>query len=105
VSQVVQSTTFHAGPRRADAVTNKTTMLSRMEENLVHWGYHLAIPGHILEMGAEELAELLTSARTGALWQGKNSYGVPAVASAHASATPKASAREPEEAHRPKERR
>lgn len=70
VEQVVQGARFHGGPRRADAVTNKATMQARMEENLLSRGYHLAIPGRILEIGAEELAQLLLRARTGDLWPG-----------------------------------
>jgi hypothetical protein len=68
VAQVVGGATFHSGPRRVDAVTDKTTMQKRMEENLDIMGYHLAIPGRILEMDAEALAELLSRARTGELW-------------------------------------
>jgi hypothetical protein len=33
-------------------------------------GYHLGIPGRILELGPAELASLLSRARTGALWSG-----------------------------------
>jgi hypothetical protein len=40
-----------------------------MEENFDRTGYHLAIPGRILEMGPDELAGILVKARTGELWQ------------------------------------
>jgi hypothetical protein len=68
VADIVRRARFHGRPSRPDAVTNAKKMQSRMEENLQSWGYHLAIPGRILEMGPEELAELLTKARTGQLW-------------------------------------
>jgi len=68
VGEVVRLARFHAGAASPDAVTNARTMQARMEANLVDLGYHLAIPSRILEMGAEELAELLTRARTGMLW-------------------------------------
>jgi hypothetical protein len=72
-AEVVQLARFHASTARPDAVTNARTMQARMEENLAALGYHLAIPGRILEMGAEELAKLLTRARTGKLWQEETS--------------------------------
>jgi hypothetical protein len=68
VSTVVQRARFHGRASRPDAVTNVKTMEARMDENFDAWGYHVAIPGRILEMGPEELAELLARARTGALW-------------------------------------
>jgi hypothetical protein len=71
VSAVVQRAEFHRRSSRPDAVVNARTMQTRMEENFDAWGYHLAIPGRILEMGPEELAGLLAKARTGTLWQGK----------------------------------
>jgi hypothetical protein len=54
---------------RLDAVTDAQTMQARMEENFDLTGYHLAIPGRILEMGPDELARILVKARTGELWQ------------------------------------
>jgi hypothetical protein len=71
VTAVVQRATFHGRSKRPDAVVNARTMQARLEENLDAWGYHLAIPGRILEMGPEELAELLVKGRTGALWRGE----------------------------------
>jgi hypothetical protein len=68
VAAVVAQARFHSRNSRPDAITNAKTMQARMEENLRTWGYHLGIPGRILEMGPEELAKLLTQARTGELW-------------------------------------
>jgi hypothetical protein len=68
VAEVVRLARFHPGAARPDAVTNARVMQARMEESFAASGYHLAIPGRILEMGAEELAEQLTRARTGKLW-------------------------------------
>jgi hypothetical protein len=50
-------------------VTDAETMLARMKESYEKLGYHLGIPGRLLEKGPEELAEFLTKARTGQLWQ------------------------------------
>jgi len=69
IAEVIQGATFHHRTNRTDAVTDRATMQARMEANFCDWGYHLAIPGRILEIGPEELARLLTRARTGALWQ------------------------------------
>lgn len=69
VEAVAQSATFHSNSRRPDAVTNSTIMRVRMEENLELCGYHFAIPSRVLEMGPDELAELLTKALKGELWQ------------------------------------
>lgn len=71
VAVVVQHAEFHGRSNRPDAVVNASTMQARMEENFGAWGYHLAIPGRILEMGPEKLAGLLAKARTGTLWQGE----------------------------------
>ena len=71
VAAIVQRAKFHGRSSRPDAVVNARTMQARMEENFDAWGYHLAIPGRILEMGPEELAGLLAEARMGALWQGE----------------------------------
>jgi hypothetical protein len=40
-----------------------------LAENYAGLGYHLGIPGRILEMGPVELAEMLSRARTGVLWE------------------------------------
>jgi hypothetical protein len=70
VPSVTGRATFHRDQaRRPDAVTDAQTMQARMEENFDLTGYHLAIPGRILEVGPEELAEILVKARTGELWQ------------------------------------
>jgi hypothetical protein len=71
VAEVVQNARFHARYAQPEAVTNARTMQARMEANFSTLGYHLAIPSRILEMGSEELAELLARARTGTLWQEK----------------------------------
>lgn len=68
LATVVQSARFHHKANRPDAVNDATTMQARMEENWTAMGYHLGIPGRILEMGPEELADLLVQARTGRLW-------------------------------------
>jgi hypothetical protein len=68
VAALVQGARFHGQASRPDAVTNASTMQSRMEENLEALGYHLGIPGRILEMGPEELAGLLARACSGQLW-------------------------------------
>ena len=52
-----------------DAVTDAATMQARMEASFDDNGYHLAIPGRILELSPDELAELLAKARMGQLWQ------------------------------------
>lgn len=66
---VVQGATFLARSDRPEFVTDAETMLARMRENYGNLGYHLGIPGRILEKSPEELAEFLTQARTGQLWQ------------------------------------
>ena len=53
----------------APAVNDPETMQARMEANFEAAGYHLAIPGRILEAGPDELAQLLARGRTGQLWQ------------------------------------
>lgn len=68
LAALVQGARFHSQASRPDAVTNARTMQARMEENLDALGYHLGIPGRILEMGPEELAGLLARACTGQLW-------------------------------------
>ena len=69
VTAVVERAQFRGSTRRAGAVTDSATMQSRLKENFDTRGYHLGIPGKILELGPEELAELLVKARTGELWQ------------------------------------
>jgi hypothetical protein len=63
-----QGARFHRGSNRHDAVTDAATMKIRMETNYDENGYHLAIPGRLLELGPEALAELLTRACKGVLW-------------------------------------
>jgi hypothetical protein len=64
----VKATRFHARSNRSTIITDADGMLARMEENFENLGYHLGIPGRVLEKGPKELAELLTEARTGELW-------------------------------------
>lgn len=59
---------FHARSNRSTAITDADAMLARMNETFENLGYHLGIPGRVLEKGPEELAELLTKACTGELW-------------------------------------
>ena len=66
---VVQRTRFHAKATGRGAVTNASMMQAQMEVNFERLGYHLGIPGRILEMDADELAALLARARTGELWR------------------------------------
>lgn len=67
-AEAVKRTQFHARSNRADIITDADAMLARMEYNFENLGYHLGIPGRMLEKGAEELAELLTNGCTGKLW-------------------------------------
>jgi hypothetical protein len=67
---VAQRARFHHRSARPDAISDAGTMQARMEENFEQLGYHLAIPGRILEMGPEELAGLLAQGCTGDLWSG-----------------------------------
>jgi hypothetical protein len=72
VAAVANRATFHqTQAKRRDAVVDAPTMQARMEENLDWSGYHLAIPGRILEMGPDELAGTLVQARKGKLWPGE----------------------------------
>ncbi len=68
-SVAVRATFHHAQTNRPDAVTDAQTMQARMEENFDLTGYHLAIPGRILEIGPDELAGTLVKTRAGELWQ------------------------------------
>ena len=65
---VVERTRFHAKAAGRGAVTNASMMQTQMEANFRQLGYHLGIPGRILEMDADELAGFLARARTGELW-------------------------------------
>ena len=69
VPGAVQAATFRNGKRRRDAVGDAATMQVRMQETFDQWGYHLAIPDRMLELGPEALAELLVRGRRGALWE------------------------------------
>ncbi len=64
VASIVQGAEFHANSKHPDAVTGPGTMQARMEENFHLYGYHLAIPSRILEIGPEKLAELLAEAKS-----------------------------------------
>ena len=64
VTSLVQGADFHGKAKRPDAVTGPRMMQARMEENFHLYGYHLAVPGRILEIGPEELAELLAKAKS-----------------------------------------
>jgi hypothetical protein len=63
VASIALGAEFHSSSSRPDAVTDTGTMQARMEESFDLCGYHLAIPSRILEMGPEELAELLAKAK------------------------------------------
>ena len=69
VAAVVQGASFHNRKSRPNAVTSTAAMQARMEENYDQTGYHFGIPGRLLELPAEALAELLSKGRTGKLWQ------------------------------------
>lgn len=73
VADVSRRATFHALASQRDAVTDSAEMRARLEENYLLGGYHLGIPGRMLEAGPDELAELLVKARTGELWEGGDS--------------------------------
>jgi len=66
---VVQEARFLYRSNRPDIIDDAGTMLARMEENYDNLGYHLGIPGRMLELDPDELAALLTRARTGELWK------------------------------------
>ncbi len=65
---VSRNATFRLRPSHRDAVIDAATMCTRLEGNFREGGYHLGIPGRMLEAGPDELAELLAKARTGELW-------------------------------------
>jgi hypothetical protein len=64
VASLVQGAEFHSRSNQPDAVTGPEAMQARMEENFSLYGYHLAIPSRILEIGPEKLAELLAEAKS-----------------------------------------
>ncbi|MGC9333443.1 MAG: hypothetical protein ACP5JJ_04795 [Anaerolineae bacterium] len=66
---VVAEARFLVRSNHPDVVTDQETMLARMAENYRDLGYHFGIPGRILELGPEELAQFLAKARTGSLWE------------------------------------
>ena len=67
--EVVQRTRFHVESAGRGAVTDASMMQAQMEANFQQLGYHLGIPGRILELDAGELAGFLSRARTGELWR------------------------------------
>lgn len=69
---VAQTARFLVRSNDPEVVASPATMQARFEENMARLGYHLGIPGRILELGPEELARLLSKARTGALWSTDN---------------------------------
>lgn len=68
-ASVAESARFLARSTRPDIVTDSATMLARMQDCYGDLGYHLGIPGRLLEKGPEELASFLSEARTGQLWK------------------------------------
>jgi hypothetical protein len=66
---VVQGATFHGASNQSGAVNDATTMQTRLEESFLRTGYHLGIPGRLLELDPDALAEQLVKARTGQLWK------------------------------------
>jgi hypothetical protein len=66
---VAEATRFLVRSDRPDIITDRQALQARMEENHQALGYHLGIPGRILEMGPQDLARFLAGARTGELWQ------------------------------------
>jgi hypothetical protein len=66
---VAESARFLARSSRPDIVTDAATMLARMQDCYANLGYHLGISGRILAKRPAELAELLSQARTGQLWE------------------------------------
>jgi hypothetical protein len=66
---VAEGAVFRRTQAPRGAVTSAARMLARMEGTFRQRGYHLGIPGRILELAPEPLAALLARARTGELWQ------------------------------------
>lgn len=67
---VARAARFLVRSDHPEVVASADKMEGRFEENMDKLGYHLGIPGRILELGPEELARLLARARTGELWPG-----------------------------------
>jgi len=65
---VAQTARFLVRSNHPQVVASPAAMQARFEENMDTLGYHLGIPGRILELGPDELASLLSRARSGALW-------------------------------------
>ena len=74
VAEVVRHSVFRRAPAGVQAVTSAARMQARLEESFRQRGYHLGIPGRILEVGPEALAQLLAQARTGELWKGPGAH-------------------------------
>ena len=77
VASLVQGAKFHGNSQRPDAVTGPGTMQARMDENFDLWGYHLAIPDRILEIGPEKLADLLAEAKSQSMGDTSNALTGP----------------------------
>lgn len=67
---VAQTARFLVRSNHPEVIATPDAMQARFEENMDKLGYHLGIPGRILELGPDELASLLSRARSGALWTG-----------------------------------
>ncbi len=65
---VAQTARFLVRSNNPEVIASPAAMQARFEENMDRLGYHLGIPGRILELGPGELASLLSRARSGALW-------------------------------------
>jgi len=71
---VAEGAVFRRAQAPPGAVTGAARMRARMEETFRQKGYHLGIPGRILELAPEPLAALLARARTGELWQDEREW-------------------------------
>lgn len=76
-SAVAAGTRFLVRTKQPIVITDREAMLARMQENYRVLGYHLGIPGRILEMGPQELAQFLANARAGLLWEDGGESGKP----------------------------
>jgi len=65
---VAQTARFLVRSGNPEVVASPAAMQARFEANMEGLGYHLGIPGRILELGPDELAGLLSRARSGDLW-------------------------------------
>lgn len=65
---VAQTARFLVRSNNPEVIASPAAMQARFEENMDRLGYHLGIPGRILELSPDELATLLSRARSGALW-------------------------------------